>query len=298
MSDRFERQVSRRQLLTWGLAVAGGVVGLRPRAGGAENAKASKDVARWALLSDTHIAASPKNHFRGFYPHLNLRKVTAEIAADLPDGLVVTGDIARSRGSQGAYESAKALLAPLAQQRPIYLAVGNHDNRQDLLHAFQGANADTEIVKDKHVLTVMAGPVRMIILDTLLYVNMFPGMLGRPQRTWLETYLRLCDDTPTILFLHHTPRADLLDTRRLFEIIGPCKKVKAVVYGHSHKYEFREADGLQLINLPASGYNFTSAQPVGWVEAKLTRESGEFILHAVGGNPKRDGRSTMIRWRA
>jgi len=87
----------------------------------------------------------------------------------------------------------------------------------------------------------MAGPVRMIVLDTLLYVNVFPGMLGGPQRTWLETYLRVCDDTPTILFIHHTPRADLLDTRRLFEIITPVKKVKAVVYGHSHKYEFCES---------------------------------------------------------
>jgi Icc protein len=297
MSDALDRQINRRQFLTFGLAVAGGVVAMGPRADTAETAQGSKDVARWALLSDTHIAADSRNRFRGFYPHLNLRKVTAEIASDLPDGLVITGDVARSRGSRGAYESVKSLLAPLAEKRPIYMAVGNHDNRDDFLHAFESADRSREVVKDKHVLTAMAGPVRIIVLDSLLYVNVFPGMLGRPQRTWLETYLNLCDDTPTILFLHHTPRADLLDTRRLFEIVGPCKKVKAVVYGHSHKYEFCEADGLQLINLPACGYNFTSAQPVGWVEARLSREGGEFVLHAVGGNPKRDGRTTMVRWR-
>ena len=70
------------------------------------------------------------------------------------------------------------------------------------------------------------------------------------------------------------------------------------MYGHSHKYEFRESDGIQLINLPAVGYNFTSAQPVGWVEARLNGKGGEFVLHAVGGNPKKDGRTTMVRWRA
>ena len=143
----------------------------------------------------------------------------------------------------------------------------------------------------------MAGPVRMIVLDSLLYTNVYGGMIGQTQRTWLETYLHVCDDTPTILFLHHTPRADLLDARRLFDIITPIKKVKAVVYGHSHKYEFRESDGIQLINLPAVGYNFTGAQPVGWVEARLTGKGGEFVLHAVGGNPRRDGRTTMVRWR-
>jgi 3',5'-cyclic AMP phosphodiesterase CpdA len=298
MSDTVDRQVNRRQFLTFGLAVASGVVAMGPCPRPAKDVQEPEDLARWALLSDTHVAADPEHQFRGFYPYMNLQKITTEIASDLPDGLVITGDLARSKGSTGAYDNVKSLLAPLARKRPIYMAVGNHDNRDDFLQAFENPNGSGGVIQDKHIVTTMAGPVRMIILDTLLYVNTFPGMLGRQQRTWLETYLRLCDDTPTILFLHHTPRADLLDTRRLFEIISPIKKVKAVVYGHSHKYEFCESDGILLVNLPASGYNFTGAQPVGWVEARLTRESGEFVLHAVGGNPRRDGRTTTVRWRA
>jgi Icc protein len=298
MSDRLERQVNRRQFLTFGLAVAGGVVAMGPYASEPKGIKDRNDMTRLAFLSDTHVAADPETRFRGFHPYRNLQEITAEIASDLPDGLVITGDLARSKGGVEAYTSFKSLLAPLAQKRPIYLGVGNHDNRDDFLHAFENSDDNGEVVKDKHIVTAIAGPVRMIILDTLLYVNMFPGMLGRPQRTWLETYLRVCDDTPTILFTHHTPRADLLDTRRLFEIITPIQKVKAIVFGHSHKYEFCEWEGIQLINLPAAGYNFTGAQPVGWVEARLTGRGGEFVLHAVGGNPKRDGRTTMVRWRA
>jgi Icc protein len=280
------------------LAVAGGVVAMGPRPGQVKDAKDPRGLARWALLSDTHVDADPEHQFRGFHPYRNLQKVTAEISSDLPDGLVITGDLARSRGSTGAYDNVKSLLAPIARKRPVYMAVGNHDNRDNFLQAFEHPNGSDGVLQDKHIITTTAGPVRMIILDTLLYVNTFPGMLGRRQRTWLETYLGLCDDTPTILFLHHTPRADLLDTRRLFEIITPLQKVKAVVYGHSHKYDFRQSDGILLINLPASGYNFTGAQPVGWVEARLSRAGGEFVLHAVDGNPRRDGRTTTVRWRA
>jgi Icc protein len=311
MSDGSDRQISRRQFLTFGLAVAGGVVALGPHAEEtglpqrdpprlriSEGTKDHNDMARWAFLSDTHIAADPAHHFRGFSPHGNLQAAVAQIDSDLPDGLVITGDISRSRGGTEAYDNVKSLLAPIAGRRPIYMGVGNHDNRDDFRRAFASSSASGEAVEDKHIVTALAGPVRMIILDTLLYVNTFPGSLGREQRRWLKTYLHVCDDTPTILFLHHAPRADLLDTRRLFEIITPCPKVKAVVCGHSHKYEFSDLDGIKLINMPAVGYNFTGAQPVGWVEARLTRAGGEFVLHAVGGNPRRDGRTTRVRWRA
>ncbi len=295
MSDTQDHQLNRRQFLTVGLALASGVVTLRPRPSLADAQANRQDIARWAFLSDTHIATDPDHRFRGFYPYRNLQEVTAQIAANLPDGLVVTGDLARSRGQTGAYDNVKALLAPIAAKRPVHLAVGNHDHRGRFLSAF--ADGDGQGVQNKHVVTAGAGPVRLVILDSLLYVNMFPGMLGRVQRVWLDTFLRICDDTPIILFLHHTPRADLLDNRRLFDIIGPARKVKAVVFGHSHKYDFVESEGIQLINLPATGYNFTSGQPVGWVEARLTDKGGEFTLHAVGGNTWRNGSTTALKWR-
>jgi Icc protein len=300
MSDGVERQVNRRQFLSLGLAVAGGVVGIGPRRGEAEDTPGvgnRKDVARWSFLSDTHISADPDHRFRGFYPHRNLQEVVAGIASDPPDGLVITGDLSRSRGGPGAYQNVKSLLTPLVGKQPIYMALGNHDNRRNFLEAFEKPADFGEAVQGKHIVTAMAGPIRMVILDSLLYTNLYGGMLGRPQRTWLETYLNICDDTPTVLFMHHTPRVDLLDAGRLFDIIRPIPKVKAVVYGHSHKYEFCESDGIQLVNLPASGYNFTGAQPVGWVDARLNGKGGEFVLHAVGGNARRDGRTTMVRWR-
>jgi 3',5'-cyclic AMP phosphodiesterase CpdA len=285
------RQRDKRRFLTMGLAAASGMLSLPPACA------ARQDCTRWAFLSDTHIHRDPEYRFRSFCTYENLQRVVENIGEDMPEGLVITGDLARSHGSADAYENFKSLLAPIAKKRPIHLCIGNHDRREDFRTAFTRPT-QAAAIEDRHIVTAMAGPIRMIVLDTLLYVNTFPGMLGKLQRIWLETYLGASDETPTILFCHHAPRADLLDTRRLFEIISPVRKVKALVFGHSHRYEFSQRDGIHLVNLPATGYNFTSAQPVGWVEARLTGEGGEFTLHAVGGNKSQHGSTRYLRWRA
>jgi len=140
----------------------------------------------------------------------------------------------------------------------------------------------------------------LIILDSLFYVNKVPGLLGKAQRQWLENYLKECDDTPTILCFHHTlgdDDGDLLDVPRLFRIIKPIRKVKAIVYGHSHVYGFPEFEGIHLINLPAVGYNFSDTEPVGWVEAELTAKGGDFTLHAIAGNKNKGGSVKKLTWR-
>jgi len=311
MSDIPHVGLSRRQLLRGGLALAAWTLGPQwvradePAEGDwaqeppeVPPLSCDPECTRWALLSDTHIAADPENHYRGFYPYRNLQEVTAQIAGNLPDGLVITGDLARLRGETAAYESLKTLLNPIAEQRPIHLGLGNHDNRKDFFQAFGAGYDDDGAVENKHVVTTEMGPVRLIVLDSLLNVNWMTGRLGPQQRTWLEDVLQICDDRPTILFLHHTLNSELLDMGRLFEIIKPVPKIKAVVYGHSHKYGYSEVASIHLINLPATGYNLAGRQPVGWVEARLTQDGGEFTLHAIGGNRKNDGHTQTLTWRS
>jgi len=293
---------SRRELLKSGLALMAGAWAMKPHEVLAYNQPVltpqpgDRDYTRWALLSDTHVAADPENRYRGFYPYLNLREVAAQIADNLPDRIVITGDLARLRGETNAYENFKTLMAPVVRQRPIHLGLGNHDDREDFFRAF-GSAADMAI-ENKHIIAAEAGPVRLIVLDTLLRVNVATGKLGESQRSWLETFLQACDDKPTILFLHHTLNSELLDTRPLLEIIQPVGKVKAVVYGHSHKYEFSQVAGIHLINLPATGFNLAGNQPVGWVEARLTPKGGDFTLHAIGGDRRADRQTQKLTWRA
>ncbi len=299
MSDVLDRNgMTRRRFLNVSLAAAGGIITLSPRGG---RAGVNHERAHWAFLSDTHIAADPENDYRGFYPYRNLEKIVTQLAADLPEGVVITGDLARLTGQMGDYENLRKLLMPFVGKRPMYLALGNHDDRAVFLDVFEDRPGQAQAIKDKHVVTVEAGPVRFILLDSLLATNQTPGLLGKAQRTWLQRYLRDSDDKPVILFFHHTlgdGDGDLFDVLWLFDLVKPIRKVKAIVYGHSHEYKSSELEGIHLLNLPATSYNFNDDQPLGWIEARLTAEGGEFVLHAVAGNTQLDGRIEGLSWRS
>jgi len=67
--------------------------------------------------------------------------------------------------------------------------------------------------------------------------------------------------------------------------------------GHLHKYEYDQVAGIYLIHLPATAYPVLGNPPVGWVEAKLTRDGDRFTLHAIAGNRKEDGCTQRLFWR-
>jgi 3',5'-cyclic AMP phosphodiesterase CpdA len=299
MSDVLDLSgMSRRRFLNVSLAAAGGLAALTPRW---VRAEAGRKEARWAFLSDTHIAMDPEDNYRGFYPYRNFQKAVAQLTADLPEGIVITGDLARLTGQMGDYENFHKLLTPVLGKRPTYLALGNHDDRAVFLDVFEDRAGEAQPVKNKHVLTVEAGPVRFILLDSLAATNQTPGLLGKAQRSWLQGYLQNSDDKPVILFFHHTlgdGDGDLLDVLWLFELVKPIKKVKAIVYGHSHEYKTSELEGIHLINVPATAYTFNDKEPAGWIEARLTPDGGEFVLHAIAGNTQIDGRTEGLRWRS
>jgi Icc protein len=292
--------IDRRSFMKFGLAAAGSVfvMGAGNSFGSDKNAG---EATRWAFLSDTHIPADVENNYRGFYPYQNLQKIAPDIASTSLEGITITGDLARLTGESGDYANLKKLLNPLAEKTPVFLALGNHDNRDNFVKVFEETPGQKQPVKGKHVVVANKAHARLIMLDSLLYANKVPGLLGKAQRQWLQTYLKQCDDTPTILCFHHTlgdGDGDLLDVPRLFRMIGPIRKVKAIVYGHSHAYGYSQFEGIHLINLPAVGYNFSDAQPIGWVEARLRRRGGDFTLHAAGGNKDMDGQTTKLTWRS
>lgn len=299
MTEIFSGSMNRRSFIQTGLAAFGTLVTLN--AGCSPGLmKNEEEETRLAFLSDTHIPEDVQNNYRGFYPYQNLEKVVPDIISASPDGVLIAGDLARLTGQPGDYANLKKLLSPVAEKTPVFMALGNHDNRENFLKVFDETPGDKPDIKGKHVVIVKKASVRVIILDSLLYTDKVPGLLGKAQRQWLEKYLNECDDTPTLLCFHHALTdgdGDLLDVPRLFSMIAPIRKVKAILYGHSHVYEFSEFEGIHLINLPAVGYNFSDSEPVGWVEARLGSRGGDFVLHAAGGNLDRDGSVIKLAWR-
>ena len=268
---------------------------------GAEAPGAKSKELHLALLSDTHIPADPKGGIsRNFLPWDNLKATVPQVKESHPEAVVINGDAARLTGELGDYEGLKSLLAPLAEDAPIYIGLGNHDNRANFFKVFPQAPTDPPTVKDKHVLVIERPAIRFLILDSLLYVNQVAGLLGKTQREWLGRYLVQCDGRATVLFVHHTlddGDGSLLDVEYLFQLLRPHRKVKAIFYGHSHKYAYTENQGVHLVNLPAVGYNFADIEPVGWVDARFTAEGSNLTLKAFAGNRDNDGKTTSLAWK-
>lgn len=297
MPGLFYEPVDRKTFLIATARIAG-VAALSQIVGSALAIDETEQVAHLAMLSDTHIPADPSNEYRGFRPVDNLRQIVPQVVAANPQAVMINGDAARLQGFREDYVSLKELLQPIARQSPIYIGLGNHDDRKNFFSVFPDASS-ADGVDGKHVTVVDRGPVRFIVLDSLLYVDKVAGLLGKAQRTWLTDFLDRSDDRPHVLLVHHTlgdGDGDLLDVDRLFEIIGRHHKVKAIFYGHSHRYSQDRRDHIHLINLPAIGYNFDDSQPVGWVDAHFTMEGVTMELHAIAGNRAGDGKTIALQW--
>jgi 3',5'-cyclic AMP phosphodiesterase CpdA len=277
------------------LRFAGAVV-----AAGVSRGVAAERESRWALLSDTHIPANREEAYRGFRPVENLQKVVAQVSKAKPEGCIIGGDLARLVGLPGDYAELKVLLTPIAKRVPIGFCMGNHDNRENFAASFSSTSG-LQPLKQKHVVVIDQSPIRMILLDSLIETNRTPGLLGKAQRTWLDTYLEGANNTPTVIFVHHTlddGDNSLLDSDRLLRIAAKYRQVKAVFYGHSHRYSYDTYEGVHLVNIPAVGYNFNPDQPVGWLDAKFASSGVELTLRAVGGDATLHGKTRPLSWRS
>ena len=256
---------------------------------------------RVALLSDTHIAADPKDTFRGFSPHANLRKAVDQVSAGQFQMLLINGDMARLLGKPEDYKAFNSFIDPLAEKIPLVATLGNHDDRKNARAALTRRAGEIEPVQQKLVTTVDAGDLRFILLDSLLATNVTPGQLGKSQRTWLSEYLDAQAAKPVVAFVHHQPDPDndnaLVDANRLLEILAPRPAVKALVFGHTHVYSLDKFKDIHLINLPAVSYNFADGNPVGWMEGTFSKQGLDLKLHAFAGEMKDDGKSVNLSWR-
>ena len=298
MPQLFHQPIRRRDFLRTSL-VAGAALVLPAGRASAGSARPD-DEYHLALISDTHIGPGERaKDPRGFDPCAQLRRVVPDIVAAAPRGVIVNGDLASREGLAEDYAELKVLLDPLGRAAPVYLGLGNHDDRANVRATFTPPAGTDAGVTNHQVLVIDAPATRFVVLDSLLYVNKVAGLLGQRQRAWLSEHLAAHADKPAVLFVHHTlgdGDGDLLDADRLFQILRPHRHVKAIFYGHSHAWSVTEREGVKLINLPALGYNFAEREPVGWVDARFRRDGADLTLHAIAGNREQDGHTSRVSW--
>lgn len=257
----------------------------------------------WALIADTHINAKPEA-MASYGQNMtgNLRAVLEDVADLIPKpaGIMINGDVAHIIGQAGDYTQALKILEPLRQAKTnLHLVLGNHDHRQRFWAAMDDSDR-ADAVNEKHVSIVDDGPTRWIFLDSLIKTNHTPGQLGEAQLAWLTKALDLDPKKPTLIFLHHhlaNAESALQDTDALLALLKPRRQVKAVFYGHTHVYGFKQIEGLHLVNLPACGYPFSPMQPVGWVRAVVDPTGIDLELRALNADTKRHGEKRRLQWR-
>jgi 3',5'-cyclic-AMP phosphodiesterase len=287
--------VNRRSFLKNTLIVSAGSV-LAPRS----LFCAKPEVAHWALFSDTHISADPADVQGVFHIHDNFKKGIGQVVDSHVDGMIINGDLARKQGLPEDYQALSSMLAPLPRRMALGIAPGNHDHRENLAAVFPVATGRQPLIPGKRVTILETPACDLLLLDSLLSTDLVPGFLGTKQREWLSQYINQPSTKPLLLFLHHDLSDDdgsLLDAERLARILEPARRVKAIVYGHTHRFECRKLKDLHLINLPSLAYNFAAEQPVGWVEAFLESEKGRFKLHALAGNTAVNSQELELPWR-
>jgi Icc protein len=292
MPSFFNATAHRRTFLKSALAGAA-VLAFRPSAFAAE-----KEF-HVALISDTHIPADANDTYRGFKPVESLKRIVPELVEAKPELTFHCGDAARLEGKIEDYQQVATLLQPIQAVAPLCMTLGNHDDRANFNTVFKAVAGEKQKVTGKNTLVLEHEIARFVVLDSLMYTNKAAGQVGKAQRAWLAKYLPTVTDRPVVIFVHQTladADGDLVDVDRLFDVIKPHPHVKAIFYGHSHVWAISQRQNVQLINLPAVGYNFADKEPVGWVDARFRPNGVQLTLHAFGGNTAENGKQFDVKW--
>jgi len=225
-ADRISRRAFLRSITAGGASLISIGPALARGALWCARAAAARPV-EWALLSDTHISADPDKILHGGKPRERLQRILDDVLTcrDTLSGVVINGDLAVLKGLPGDYVALFDLLAPLRKAKlPVYLLLGNHDDRTPMQHVFGENPGDAPPVEGHRTCVVDSGPVRLVMLDSLIRPNYTPGRLGEVQLRWLMHRLDEASDRPCILFLHHTLSFDgksLEDDAQLGRLPGP-----------------------------------------------------------------------------
>jgi 3',5'-cyclic AMP phosphodiesterase CpdA len=302
--------ITRRSFLKSSLALGG--LALLPNAGVHAALQASESDFL-AFIADIHIFADKNwvNPYSDFpvCPFDRLLQLREQILSDHnnPSRVILAGDCACDQGTIDDYVTMFEGFDPFRLAGiPVHFAVGNHDNRNNLVKAmadFQKV-APPDVFPERLQSIIELPLANIFILDTLVqsYVVQMCGFLGRKQLDWLAYELDLRPDKPAILVAHHPPMpkeknpGDLIDTEDLFDVIRQRKHVKAYIFGHSHRWQIYESDGIHLVNLPTSAWS-GAGLPYGWVLAELKKNGLYLTLQSLDSKHPKHGEFIKLAWR-
>lgn len=203
------------------------------------------------------------------------------------DFCVLAGDLA-DLAHEAAYRRLQTIIARLPI--PVYITLGNHDDRTTFLKVFGRGFADPETGKVDRV--VDAGGYRIIILDSS-EPGRVDGVLTDSQIGWLRSRLAEAMDRPVIVILHHNANVlhiesdniRMLEPGAFIAALMTHPDVRQVIAGHVHLTSTAIWHGLPFTTLAGSHYSVSFV--VDAPKAPYRRIAGPGQMAVVVGTPDR-----------
>lgn len=240
-----------------------------------------------AQISDPHIVGEGELAYgRVDTPRMLARCVQSLLAQPhRADAVVVTGDLT-DHATAAEYALLRRLLAPLPM--PVYLCVGNHDDRAELRRAF--ADHPHLAGEDGFVqYAVDVGALRLVVLDTLV-PGAPGGALCERRLQWLDRTLA-ASPRPTVIAQHHPPFATgltvmdamgLADPAALAQVVRRHPHVERIVCGHVHRTAHARFAGTTASICPSSAHQL-QLDLVPGADIRFTYEPAGYQMHWWNG---------------
>jgi 3',5'-cyclic AMP phosphodiesterase CpdA len=260
-----------------------------------------------AHLSDPHLAPLPEPHWsellgKRVTGYINWRRkrrfihdpaILAEIVADMraqsPDHIAVTGDIANI-GLPAEYTRGREWLESLGSAHDVTFVPGNHDIYVREAAAFAARQWSAFMSDDDGAQAFpfvrRRGPVALIGLSSGVPTAPFlaTGWLGVTQLAALLALLKTLEQEKLfrVVLIHHPPKTtarrhkQLLDAA-VFQRVIEAQGAELILHGHDHVHMINWLNGPNDTRVPAVGVPSASAAPA------LDKDAGAYHLYRIDG---------------
>jgi 3',5'-cyclic AMP phosphodiesterase CpdA len=209
-------------------------------------------------LSDPHLMPEPGARYREWDADAGLRRVLARVRelALRPAFLLVSGDLT-DEGTAATYRRLRRVLDEGgAAERPLFVALGNHDRRAPFREGFLGQPPS----EARYYYRAEAAGLRLLVLDSRHDAPTDGGDLDAAQLAWLEGELARPHAGGTLVVVHHPPIPGPVEPLNAIGLARPERLARAiegrgvagVLCGHIHFAHAGVLAGVPVVAAPAT----------------------------------------------